>query len=438
MSLLDGMLDALLKSCFTGDDTKSAADEPTKNRQSKNVNTFFEIDKTESESSTSQSSASSYKANSNGISHRGTTYAISVADFEVHNTLITGRFGCTLLAAHSSTGKTVALNTYHKAILSETCQQHAPCREKQLLESLDHPFITKVLGSFSDRNNLFLITDVEPGASLTYLLCNSTKYGISNSHKVFYAACVLSALKYAHEKSVVHRGLHPDFLLIDSRGYLKVTDWGFAKTVTDRTFTLCGHVEYLCPEAISQDSGYGKGADYWALGVLIFEMLVGRSAFVPYIEGVEDSSTQQSYDATTIENIVSRDIVFPNDMSQPSKSIIQGLCQKNPTQRLGCVRGGRGAEDIQNHVWFSQGGRIDWKMLESRQLSPPWVPKVSSPLDCRYYNTHSAPPSAGEIPEYPDIIASNGTPLTTLAYLYDSSENSHINTSFLNLEFGSK
>lgn len=291
----------------------------------------------------------------------------------------------------------MTLNVYHKAILSETFQQHVPSREKDLLERLDHPFITKLIGSLSNQNSLFLITDVEPGASLSCLLSNANDYGIGDKQKVFYAACVLSALKYAHGKNVVYRGLHPDTLLIDSRGFLKLTDWGFAKTITDRAFTLCGHVEYLCPEALSHDAGYDKGVDYWALGVLIFEMLVGRSAFVPT---PEDSEKQQCRDSATAENIVSRDPVFPKNISQPSKSIIRGLLQKNPTQRLGCVRGGRGAEDIQNHIWFAQGGLIDWQKLERRQVTPPWVPQVSSPLDCRYYEAHSSSSSNTEAPEY--------------------------------------
>lgn len=398
MSWFESMLDVLLKSCFTGDDTKSAVDVPVKKigKHPGQVKAF-ELDKTESECSTSHSSTASCREERR---NSPTSFALSVGEFEIYNTLLSGRFGSTLLAAHSPSGKVVALNTYHKAILSDTCQQHVPHREKKLLENLDHPFITKVLGALSDRNSLFLITDVEPGASLSSLLCNSASYGITDIHKVFYAACVLSALKYAHSRGVVHRGLHPDSLLIDSNGYLKVTDWGFAKIVTDRTFTLCGHVEYLCPEAISHDTGYSKGADYWALGVLIFEMLVGRSAFVPVDDDVSSNNNQHLHDATTIENIVSRDPFFPPGMSHPAKSIIQGLCQKNPSQRLGCLRSGGGVEDIQKHIWFRQGKGIDWHRLEMKQLTPPWVPKVRSALDCRYYSTQTAPPSPDEVPEY--------------------------------------
>jgi serine/threonine protein kinase len=335
------------------------------------------------------------------------TKPLTITDFKIHNNLVSGRFGSLILASHNKSGKVVALNSYHKAVLAETCQQHVPLREKELLESLQHPFISKVIGSLSDKSSLYLIFDMEPGASLSSLLCNAALYGITDAQKVFYAACVLSVLKYAHSKHIIHRGLHPDSLLIDRQGYLKVSDWGFAKQVMDRTFTLCGHVEYLCPEAISHDAGYSKGADFWALGVLIFEMLLGRSAFVPNDEG-EWSATgksceqavQQSHDAITIENIVASEPAFPPGMPQPAKSIIQGLCQKNPTQRLGCRKGSCGIEEIERHIWFQQGRGIDFNRLEKRLISPPWSPAVSGPLDCRYYDPSIIIEEIPEVPVY--------------------------------------
>lgn len=362
------------------------------------------------------------------------TKPLTIADFKIHNNLVSGRFGSLVLVSHKKSGKVVALNSYHKAVLAETCQQHVPLREKELLESLQHPFISKVIGSLADKSSLYLIFDMEPGASLSSLLCNANQYGITDAQKVFYAACVLSVLKYAHSKHIIHRGLHPDSLLIDRKGYLKVSDWGFAKVVMDRTFTLCGHVEYLCPEAISHDAGYSKGADFWALGVLIFEMLVGRSAFVPNDESEwtaggkgSEQAVQQSHDAITIENIVASEPSFPPGLPQPAKSIIQGLCQKNPTQRLGCRKGSRGIEEIENHIWFQQGKGTDFSQLEKRQISPPWVPAVSGPLDCRYYDPSIILEEIPEVPVYngynclewnafqPASPPANGSPRSTVS-----------------------
>lgn len=343
-------------------------------------------------------------------------------EMRVEGLLWSGRFGSSLLAKCTRHDDTVAhgheyvtLNTYHKTVLQETYQQHIPRRELELLRSFDHPFISTVLGSFSDRNSLYLVSPAETGGPLSHLLRNSLSNGITDSMKTFYAGCVLSVLKYAHGKNIIHRGLHPDSLLLDSTGYLKVTDWGFAKIVTDRTYTLCGHVEYLCPEAIIHDCGYGKGADYWALGVLIYEMFVGRSAFVsssldfkydvstPFEDravinlgsqhdsggkggnGVNDcassissvgSDHSHSHDTGTIENILSRQPIYPSYMSCPAKSIIQGLCQKNVTQRLGTRRGGKGVEDILAHIFFRD---IQWGRLNKKLVTAPWIPSTSCP-----------------------------------------------------------
>jgi serine/threonine protein kinase len=258
--------------------------------------------------------------------------------------------------------------------------------------------------------------------------------------------------------NIIHRGLHPDALLIDGNGYLKVTDWGFAKHVTDRTYTLCGHVEYLCPEAIVHDSGYGKGADYWAFGVLIYEMFVGRSAFSPSslnykydckfedrvmlasgngadsthstsgsivaedcrpkctfsnLKGVERTPSPEanegrgksppltaesldfqdplSRDNGTIENILTREPIYPSYMPHPTKSLVQGLCQKNVTQRLGTRRGGKGIDDILMHIFFQD---VEWARLNKKLVAAPWVPslsdgaevsKFSSEMCAKYY-----------------------------------------------------
>lgn len=371
-------------------------------------------------------------------------------ELDIVGILSSGRFGSSLLAQSkkrsgaTSEHKFVVLNTYHKSVLSETYQQHIPNREKVLLESFDHPFISTVIGSFSDRNCLYLVNPVESGGPLSHLLQNALSHGITDKMKTFYAACVLSVLKYAHNLNIIHRGLHPDSLLIDGSGYLKVTDWGFAKHVTDRTYTLCGHVEYLCPEAIVHDSGYGKGADYWALGVLVYDMFVGRSAFSPssldykydckfddrvvlgtgansahsstssgsivvedsrslklsLTSGVErtpspapsavsnnvhhksatltaeslDLQDPQGHDNGTIENILTREPIYPSYMPHPTKSLVQGLCQKNMTQRLGTRRGGKGIDDIQMHIFFQD---VEWARLNKKLVQAPWVPSRS-------------------------------------------------------------
>lgn len=231
-----------------------------------------------------------------------------------------------------------------------------------------------VLDALSDSNNLYLITATSRCIPLSNLLdFVSVNGGIQEKHITVFAACVVSVLQYCHSKNIIHRGIHPDSLLIDPSCSLKVADWGFAKIVTDRTYTLCGHVEYLSPEAICGETGYGRGVDYWALGVLIFEMLVGRSAFAPS-EASHSLSQNSSHDSSTIDNILSSDPLFPSPFPHPAKSIIQSLCAKSISQRLGCTKGGKGIEDIASHIWFRQNGGIDWAKLEMGEL--PSLPQL--------------------------------------------------------------
>ena len=344
-------------------------------------------DKTETDSSLSNNSGSNASR-------------LSLNDMQIIKIIGSGRFGLIKLAYCRKFNEFVTLNSYQKLILVDTCQQHIPLREKEILESLKHPFITQLVGSFQDNSSLFMVLEMQKGGDLSRLLmqgnnCSSPygnsyspsaklNYRLTDHDKVFYAACVTSVLKYIHSKNIVYRGLHPDTLFIDQDGFLKVTDWGFAKRIDENTFTLCGHVEYLCPEAIIYDTGYGKGADYWALGVLIYEMLAGRSAFVVRIPSGQDSPSSEAGfdDASTVENIITAEITFPPSFSASSCSIISGLCQKNPSLRLGCVKNGRGIKDIMCHPWFSS---IDWDKLEKKEVRPPWIPDVTNGDILKYY-----------------------------------------------------
>jgi protein kinase X len=194
------------------------------------------------------------------------------------------------------------------------------------------------------------------GGELFSYLRNAGRFSTITGN--FYTAEIVSALEYLHAKSVVYRDLKPENLLLDKEGHLKITDFGFAKKLTDRTWTLCGTPEYLAPEII-QSKGHNKAVDWWALGVLIYEMLAGYPPFY-------DDNPFGIY-----EKILSGKIEWPKHLDPVAKDLIKKLLVQDRTKRLGNMKSG--AEDIKRHRWFKG---VDWHDVLKRKLTPPIVPKI--------------------------------------------------------------
>lgn len=169
--------------------------------------------------------------------------------------------------------------------------------------------------------------------------------------------------------------LKPENMVFDADGYYKFVDFGFAKLVHHKTFTLCGTPEYLAPELV-QGRGHQKGVDYWALGILIFEMLAGYSPFADH----KNNDQLQIY-----KNILRGKLRFPRSIkSRHAQDLITRLLKPNPAERLGCLK--RGAEDIKAHEWFEH---MDWQKLYNKELPAPLPVKVKQP---KFDPQKAAPP----------------------------------------------
>jgi serine/threonine protein kinase len=182
---------------------------------------------------------------------------------------------------------------------------------------------------------------------------------------------------------MVYRDLKPENVLIGSNGYVKLTDFGFAKLVDGKTYTLCGTPEYLAPEIIL-NKGHGKAVDWWTLGILIYEMLVGIDPF-------NDDDPMMVY-----QKIIKGKIKFPKNVEKDAKSIIKHLLDADVTKRYGCLKDG--VKDIIDHRWFKG---FDWKSLLFMTLEAPYVPKIKGSSDSSNFSQY--PDSDGEIiPIKPD------------------------------------
>ncbi|XP_058838446.1 cAMP-dependent protein kinase catalytic subunit PRKX [Topomyia yanbarensis] len=276
-------------------------------------------------------------------------------DFQILKTIGTGTFGRVCLCRDRFTDKYWAMKILAMADVIRLKQIEHVKNEKNILQEIDHPFIVNMRWSTKDDCCLYMLFEYVSGGELFSYLRNAGRF--DNATANFYACEIVLALEYLHTLSVVYRDLKPENLLLDRDGHLKITDFGFAKKLKDRTWTLCGTPEYLAPEII-QSKGHNKAVDWWALGVLIHEMLVGYPPFY-------DDNPFGIY-----EKILSGKIEWSRHIEPTAKDLVKKLLVQDRTKRLGNMK--NGAEDVKRHRWFKH---LDWDVVIKRQLKPPIVPK---------------------------------------------------------------
>jgi len=282
-------------------------------------------------------------------------------DLELRRILGVGTFGRVKLVRHKPTNTAYALKCMRKQQVVATKQHSHVLNEKQILASMDHPFILRLIATYQDEGELYMLLEIGSGGELFSLLAK--KAPLPDAHARFYAASVVSIFSYMHGLKVVYRDLKPENLLLDEHGYLKMVDFGFAKVVTDRTWTLCGTPDYLAPEIIL-NKGHAFGADWWCVGILTYECLAGTTPFVC-------SDPMEGY-----RKIIKCRVPWPSSFSNNAKDFMDRLIVVEPTRRLGCLK--NGPAGVKEHPWLKG---VNWKALENKKTPPPHVPKVKNQLD---------------------------------------------------------
>ena len=289
----------------------------------------------------------------------------SLDDFKKLEVIGQGSFGKVFLVKNINNNKIYAMKVLEKKFLIQKKQISHTKTERIALEKLKHPFIVKLNYAFQDITNVYFVTEFLSGGELFFHL--RKKAGFKENDVKFYMSQVLLALEFMHNNNYIYRDLKPENIMIDNEGNIKLTDFGLSKIVkpNETTFTLCGTAEYLAPEILF-GQGYDKTCDWFSFGVVIFEMFCGYHPFRSKTKKIDPS-------------IYLRKTYIPDKVGKNAKDLIEKLFVSDPKKRLGY----NSADEVKNHPFFKD---IDFDKVLNKEYKPPFIPKLDSETDLKYFD----------------------------------------------------
>ncbi|XP_054276340.1 putative protein kinase C delta type homolog isoform X6 [Macrosteles quadrilineatus] len=314
----------------------------------------------------------------------------TMEDFQFLKVLGKGSFGKVLLAELRGTQYYYAVKCLKKDVVLEDDDVECTLIERKVLAlGTNHPYLCHLFCTFQTESHLFFVMEYLNGGDLMFHIQQQGRFDEGRAR--FYAAEIVSGLKFLHKKGIVYRDLKLDNILLDFDGHVRIADFGMCKLqiYLDRTAdTFCGTPDYMAPE-ILKGLKYNQCVDWWSFGILMYEMLVGESPF----SGCDEDDLFWC--------ICNRQPHYPRFITLEAKRILMQLLEKEASKRLGSCE--NGALEVMAHPFFNG---LDWDRLERRELVPPFKPNVKHPLDVHYFDKHFTAERACLTPIDPSILQS--------------------------------
>ena len=297
------------------------------------------------------------------------TVKLSYQDFEPLKLIGTGSFGKVLLVKYNSNNNLYAMKVLNKSQIKLKKQEENTKNERDLMVKLNNPFILSIKFAFQDESKLYIVSEFLQGGDLFYHLHHST-INLTEEVAKFYIIELILGLEFLHQNNVIFRDLKPENILLDSEGHIRISDFGLSKILEnsrDKAYTLCGTLKYLAPE-ILKNKGYEKSVDWWSLGCIFYEMLMGHLPF--------------KINGNVIDpEVFEEKIKFNDNMNPLLVDLISQLLAVNPKKRIGY--GDSDAKKIKEHQYFID---VDWNKYLNKEIEPPFVPKLDGDMDLRYFD----------------------------------------------------
>ncbi|NXO04463.1 KPCZ kinase, partial [Rhinopomastus cyanomelas] len=321
---------------------------------------------------------------------------LSLQDFDLIRVIGRGSYAKVLLVRLKKNDQIYAMKVVKKELVHDDEDIDWVQTEKHVFEQASgNPFLVGLHSCFQTTSRLFLVIEYVNGGDLMFHMQRQRK--LPEEHARFYAAEICIALNFLHERGIIYRDLKLDNVLLDAEGHIKLTDYGMCKEGLgpgDTTSTFCGTPNYIAPEILRGEE-YGFSVDWWALGVLMFEMMAGRSPF----DIITDNPDMNTEDYL-FQVILEKPIRIPRFLSVKASHVLKGFLNKDPKERLGCQLQS-GFSDIKSHTFFRS---IDWDLLEKKQTTPPFQPQITDDYGLDNFDTQFTSEPVQLTPDDEDII----------------------------------